>query len=34
MYLHGDDRPRRFLAPGRFVPFTDQWEAIRTSILR
>jgi homoserine kinase type II len=33
IYLDGDDRPRRFLAPGPFVPFVDQWEPIGT-ILR
>jgi Ser/Thr protein kinase RdoA (MazF antagonist) len=33
IFLHGDDRPRRFLTPGHFVPFVDQWDRLRATIL-
>jgi len=32
IYLKGDDRPRRFLSPGPFVPFLEQWEPLRESM--
>lgn len=30
IYLEGNDRVRRFLRPGPFVPFTDRWAALRS----
>jgi Ser/Thr protein kinase RdoA (MazF antagonist) len=32
IYLDGDDRPRRYLTPGRFTPFLDQWEPVRAAL--
>jgi Ser/Thr protein kinase RdoA (MazF antagonist) len=32
IYLHRDDRARRFLTPGPFIPFTDQWEPLQTAL--
>lgn len=32
IYLKGDERPRRFLSPGPFVPFLEQWEPLRESM--
>lgn len=28
VYLHGDSRPSRFIAPGRYVPFIDRWNDV------
>lgn len=32
IYLEGDDRPRRFLTPGTFTPFIDDWKRVRSSV--
>lgn len=32
IYVAGDDRPRRFLKPGAFVPFVDMWRSVRSEI--
>jgi len=32
IYVEGDDRPRRSLAPGRFILFLEQWEPLRATL--
>jgi len=32
IYQDGDDRPRRFITPGRFTPFIDQWAEVSSLI--
>jgi Ser/Thr protein kinase RdoA (MazF antagonist) len=32
VYLNGDDRPRRFLTPGPFIPFADQWQPLQAAL--
>jgi hypothetical protein len=29
IYLAGDDRPRRFVSPGPFVPLAELWAALK-----
>lgn len=33
VYLDGDSRPRRFFAPGRFVPFIDEWRSLEAALV-
>jgi hypothetical protein len=28
LYLHGDERLRRFVPPGDFVPFAERWSSV------
>jgi homoserine kinase type II len=32
IYLEGDDRPRRFLTPGRFIPFAERWAPVAAAL--
>lgn len=32
VYLHGDSRPSRFIAPGRYVPFIDRWNDVQSTL--
>jgi homoserine kinase type II len=33
IYLAGDDRPRRFVAPGPFVPLAERWAALKPYLM-
>jgi homoserine kinase type II len=32
VYLQGESRPSRFIAPGRYVPFIDRWNDVQSTL--